>query len=256
VARWLRRCLRRGLAARAHWRHYLVMGLINSALPFLLFAYAAQTLSASLLSILNSTAPIFGAVVAALWLRTPVSRPAMAGLALGLAGVVLLVGGGVSVAERGVPAALAAALVAPLCYALASAYAKTTSAAVEPFDNAHGSMWAAALLVLPLMPLAPMRHVPAAGDWLAVALLGVVCTGAAYLMYFRLIRDVGPVRALSVTFLIPVFGVLWGALFLGEPVGWSLLLGGALVLMGTALTNGVPVWPALRRVAARVRGVV
>ena len=100
-------------------------------------------------------------------------------------------------------------------------------------------MWMATLLVLPLLFIAPVRQMPLAGDWAAVATLAIVCTGAAYLLYFRLIQDVGPTRALSVTFLIPVFGVLWGALFLNESMGWEALGGGALVLTGIALTSGL-----------------
>lgn len=221
------------------WRHFLTIGLLNSALPFLLFAYAAQTLSASLLAILNSSAPIFGAVIVALWLRQPVGRPAALGLLLGVAGVATLVAGSPMVHGDGWWQAVAAGLAAPFCYGLASAYTKQSPIAVDPTDNAHGSMWAAAILVLPFALLQPVRQTPAPSDWIAVGALAIVCTGAAYLLFFRLIKDVGPMRALSVTFLIPVFGVLWGALFLGEAVGWSKLFGGALVLCGTALANGV-----------------
>ena len=221
------------------WRHFLIIGLLNSALPFMLFAYAAQTLSASLLAILNSSAPIYGAIIAAVWLRQPVSRSAAVGLLLGVVGVTTLVAGSTMLKGDGWWWAIAAGLSAPFCYGLASVYTKQSSVAVDPTDNAHGSMWAAAILVLPFALLMPIRQTPTPMDWIAVSALAIVCTGAAYLMFFRLIKDVGPMRALSVTFLIPVFGVLWGALFLGETVGWSKLLGGALVLCGTALANGV-----------------
>jgi uncharacterized membrane protein len=132
-----------------HWRHFLIIGLLNSALPFLLFAYAAQTLTASLLSILNSSAPIFGAIIVALWLRQPVSRSTALGLLLGMVGVATLVAGSSMVHGDGWGLALAAALAAPFCYGLASVYTKQSSLAVDPTDNAHGSMWAAAILVLP-----------------------------------------------------------------------------------------------------------
>jgi drug/metabolite transporter (DMT)-like permease len=221
------------------WRHFLIIGLLNSALPFMLFAYAAQTLSASLLSILNSAAPIYGALIAAVWLRQPVSRSAAAGLLLGVAGVTTLVAGSVMLKGDDWWWAIAAGLAAPFCYGLASVYTKQSSTAVDPTDNAHGSMWAAAILVLPFALLQPIRQTPTSFDWIAVGALAIVCTGAAYLLFFKLIKDVGAMRALSVTFLIPVFGVLWGALFLGESVGWSKLFGGALVLCGTALANGV-----------------
>ncbi len=231
--------LGRRLHLRRHWRFYLVIGLLNSALPFLLFAYAAQTLSASLMAILNSSSPIFGAIVAAVWLRRPVSRPAALGLALGFVGVATLAWDGVAMSGDGGWLALAASLGAALSYSIASSYTKHVQASVGPTDVAHGSMWAAALLVLPFALLIPAPQVPAPADWMAAAALGVLCTGVAYLLYFRLIKDVGPVRALSVTFLIPVFGVVLGVVFLGETVGWKTLAGGVLVLLGTALVNGV-----------------
>jgi len=235
VSRWLRRHAH----LPAHWKHFLKIGLFNSALPFVFFAYAAQTLSASLMSILNSAAPIFGALLGALWLRQPVSRSAALGLACGVAGVATLVGGGAAVRGEGWWSAVIAGLAAPMCYGIASIYAKQSPAALTPLDNAHGSMWAAALLVLPVALFMPMQATPLTRDWAALVALAVICTGAAYLLYFRLIEDVGPVRALSVTFLIPVFGVLWGVLLLDETVGWNTLAGGALVLFGTALANGV-----------------
>ena len=235
VCRWLGR--RRQLLA--NWKYFLKIGLFNSALPFVFFAYAAQTLSASLMSILNSAAPIFGALLGALWLRQPVSRSAALGLACGVAGVVVLVGGGVAVRGESWWGAVIAGLAAPLCYSIASLMAKQSPSALTPLDNAQGSMWAAALLVLPVALFLPMQGEPRPLDWAAVAALAVICTGVAYLIFFRLIQDVGPTQSLSVTFLIPVFGVLWGALLLGEPVGWNTLAGGALVLCGTALANGV-----------------
>lgn len=231
--------MKRSAPAPRLWRHFLFVGLFNAALPFLMYGYAAQTLSASLLSIVNATAPLFGAVIAAVWLRTPVTFPAALGLLLGVTGVAVLVGGDTALNTSHWWLAVAAALVAPLSYGISSTYARVTADVVAPFDNAHGSMWAATLLVLPLVWAVPAHATPTASHWVAVTALGMLCTGAAFLIYFRLIRDVGPVRALSVTFLIPVFGVLWGALFLREPVGWNTLIGGAIILLGTALTNGL-----------------
>jgi len=235
VCRWLGGRLQ----LLANWRHFLKIGLFNSALPFIFFAYAAQTLSASLMSILNSAAPIFGALLGAVWLRQPVSRSAALGLVCGVAGVVTLVGGGAAVRGDGWWSAIIAGLAAPLCYGIASVHANQSPASLSALDNAQGSMWAATLLLLPGALLMPMQGTPHAVEWAAVAALAVICTGVAYLIFFRLIQDVGPTQSLSVTFLIPVFGVLWGWLFLGEPVGWNTLAGGALVLCGTALTNGV-----------------
>jgi drug/metabolite transporter (DMT)-like permease len=133
--------------------------------------------------------------------------------------------------------ALAAALLAAFSYSVASLYAKSAKS-VEPFANAHGSMWAATLLVVPALPFFPQTGEPTLGIMGAVLALGVLCSGIAYLLYFRLIAEVGTTSALTVTFLNPVFGILWGALFLGEVVGWYTVAGSAIVLVGTALVTG------------------
>jgi drug/metabolite transporter (DMT)-like permease len=241
--------LRKPLDARRNAVHYLVLGLFNSALPFLLFAFAARTLSASLLSILNATAPIWGAVIGALWTRTALSARAMLGLALGVAGVALLVGFDPSTLRAGAPLAIALALAAAVSYGIATNYAKSARKA-EPFANAHGSMWAATLLIAPAIPFAPAVAMPGLAIALAVLALGVVCSGIAYLLYFRLVADIGAASALTVTFLVPVFGVLWGHLFLNEPLGWNTLAGALVVIVGTALVTGFSVAALWRRPAA------
>ncbi|WP_295996151.1 DMT family transporter [Rugamonas sp.] len=229
--------LKKPLHLRQHWKHYLVLGCFNSGLPFLLFAYAAGTLSASLLSVLNATAPIWGALISAAWSRHMVSGRVLLGLALGTCGVALLVGFDHVSARPGAALAIAAALFASFNYGVASTYAKSAKK-IDPFANAHGSMWAAALMVLPALPFFPAPGVPTIGIMGAVLALGVVCSGVAYLLYFRLIADVGATSALTVTFLTPLFGILWGTLFLNEIVGWYTLVGAAVVIVGTALVTG------------------
>ena len=244
--------LRRPLAWRAHWRHYLFVGFFNSALPFLLFGYAALTLSAAMLSILNATSPLWGALIAATWQHAPLGRRTLAGLALGVVGVCLLVGFDRVALQPGAGIAIAASLAAALCYAVASNYAKTART-VDPFANAHGSMWAASLLIAPALLAFPPAAAPAAGIVALVAALGVVCTGVAYLLYFRLIEDIGAAPALTVTFLIPLFGTFFGWLILDEAVGWHTLAGGAIVIAGTALVTGFsPRMLSLRSEAANV----
>ena len=241
--------LRRPLAWRAHWRHYLFIGLFNSALPFLLFGYAALTLSAAMLSILNATSPLWGALITAVWQHAPLGRRALAGLALGVAGVSLLVGFDRIALQPGAGFAIAASLAAALCYAIASNYAKSART-VEPFANAHGSMWAASLLIAPVLLAFPPTAAPTADIVAVVAALGVVCSGVAYLLYFRLIDDIGAAPALTVTFLIPLFGTFFGWLLLDEAVGWHTLAGGAVVIFGTALVTGFsPRLLALRKEA-------
>jgi len=229
--------LKKKLDLRAHWKHYLILGLFNSAIPFLMFAFAARTLSASVLAVLNATTPLWGTLIAAVWSRHMVGAKVMIGLALGTCGVALLVGFDHVSSKPGAGIAIAAVLFASFNYGIASNYAKQAKT-VEPFANAHGSMWASALLVLPVVPFFPAPAEPTIGIMGAVIALGVLCSGVAYLIYFRLIQDVGPSSALTVTFLSPLFGILWGMLFLGETVGWYTFVGAAIVIAGTALVTG------------------
>ena len=225
------------LDVRSNWKHYLILGLFNSALPFLLFAFAARTLSASLLAVLNATTPIWGALIGAVWQRQMVSAKVMLGLVMGMGGVALLVGFDHVSSRDGAGLAIAAVLLASFNYGIASTYAKSAKA-IAPFANAHGSMWAATLLTLPALALFPAPGVPTVDIMGAVLGLGVLCSGIAYLIYYRLVRDIGPTSALTVTFLSPVFGILWGTLFLGEVVGWHTVAGSAIVIAGTALVTG------------------
>ncbi len=223
------------LAWRAHWRFYLAVGLVNSAAPFALWAFSALHLPASYLVVLNATSPLFGAVVSAVWLRERITARAGLGLAAGVAGVAMLVGLGPVRATPAVLWAIAAGALAALSYAVAAAYMKRRAAGVDAAAVATGSQIGAALLLAPLLVPLPPVALPTPAEWTAVVLLGVLCTGIAYLLYFRLIADVGPTRALTVTFLIPLFGMLWGALFLGEAITPVMAAGCALVLAGTAL---------------------
>lgn len=229
--------LKKRLDLRAHWKHYVILGFFNSAFPFLLFAYAARTLPASVLAVLNATAPMWGALLGAVWARQAIGARTALGLVLGTAGVALLVGFDHAASRPGAGLAVGAALLAAFSYSVASLYARTAKS-VEPFANAHGTMWTSAVMVLPALLVFPPAGAPTAGIVGAVLALGVLCSGVAYILYFRLIDAVGATSALTVTFLSPVFGILWGALFLGETVGWYTLAGSAIVLVGTALVTG------------------
>lgn len=233
-------CLIQGrrLPVRGHEKRFMVMGFINSAFPFLCFGFAAQTFSASLLSIFNATTPIFAGILAAIFLKRRVSPLGWFGMAVGLSGVALIGFEGMAVKGDGVFTALIACILAPLSYSYASIYVLQQADSIEPVDNAHGSLWAGAIMLLPIALMSP-PPVREAGwiDWSAVAMLGLGCTAWAYMLFFRLLSDVGPVKALSVTFLIPLFGIFWGWLFLGEQVSRLMLGGGLLVLAGSALIN-------------------
>lgn len=241
------RILQKKLQLHLHWRHYLILGGLNSALPFVLLAYAAQILPASLLSVLNGTAPIWGALIGSLWSRALPPGRQIIGLLMGIIGVTILVGMDQVAILPGVSLAIAAGMLAAISYSLASIYARHASP-VEPFANAHGSMWGATVLLLPLVFFFIPAQAPTEFSiTFSVVMLGVVCSGVAYLLYFKLIRDVGATSALTVTFLVPVFGILWGHLLLNEPVGWHTTIGAGLVILGTGLVTGFSPRQLLRR---------
>jgi drug/metabolite transporter (DMT)-like permease len=214
-------------------RQYFIVGILTSALPFLLWAYAALTLTAGLMSVLNATSPMWGAVCSALLLRERLNGPRILGLLVGMIGVAL-----VTRPEAGTAApygAMLAALGAAFCYGLAGAYMKRWASGVPSRGMAVGTQMVAGVLLLPFIALAPPAAAPGAHILASVLMLGLVCGAVAYLLYFRLVADIGATGALTVTYLIPVFGVLWGALFLGEPLALPMLAGGMLVIVGTVL---------------------
>jgi drug/metabolite transporter (DMT)-like permease len=236
-------------ALRNHWQAIAVVGLVNSALPFVLFSVAALAISAGLASIFNATAPLWGAVIAWLWLGERLNGSRIAGLALGFAGVAWLAWDSASVKSgaHGVSAALAigACVLAAVCYGFGANYTKRRLAGAPPLAVAAGSQLAAtALLAAPAWAGAPAA-LPSARAWTSLAVLALLCTGVAYLMYFRLIARLGA-RAIAVTYLIPLFAVLWGTLFLGEALTPSMVAGCAVVLAGTALATGMVRLPMSR----------
>jgi drug/metabolite transporter (DMT)-like permease len=225
------------------WRGYVTIGIVNSALPFALFSFAEQYVGASHAAVLNATSPLFAAIVAAAWLKEALSLRKLAGMGLGLAGVVLLVGWQAEPLTGAALLATLACLAAALCYGVASVYARCRMTGVPSPAVALYSQLTAAIALAPTLLFVPLPEPPTplvVGNVLALAL---AATAVAYLLYFRLIATIGPARALTVTFLIPAFGVLWGYLFLGEPLAANTLSGCALILAGT--------WGVVRDAPAR-----
>ena len=211
-------------------REYVIAGLLTSGIPFLLFAYGALSLTAGQMSVLNATSPMWGALMAAALLGERLTARRVAGLALGIAGVALIARPG----GDGLPVlAVAACLGAAWCYGFTGAYLKRWARAAPAKGMAVGTQVSAGLLLLPLAAAFPPAAPPSALVVACVLALGLVCGAVAYLLYFRLIQDVGPAGALTVTYLTPLFGMLWGALFLGETLDVSMLTGAALVILGT-----------------------
>ena len=223
------------LDLKRNWRAYLVLGVLNTALPWGLFAWSGKHIGASYMAMLNSAAPWFAAICGVIWLGERMSARKSLGLALGMLGVALLVGYGPIAVSADVLLAVLASICATACYALAGVYIRKRAGTLAPRALTVGNLAAASVFILPFLPAPPPA---AAFTWqvtLAVLCISLLCSAAAYLIYFRLIADIGPTRALTVTFLIPVFGTLWGALFLGEPVGMSTLAGGTMIVIATAL---------------------
>ncbi len=226
---------------RQHWRALLGLSLVTSALPFALFAYAALHLPAGLSSILNATVPMWSALVAWWWLQQAPTAWRSLGLVLGFAGVVLLVWTKTGLGGDARFWAVLACLLATLNYAVSAVGTKRWLDGVPPLVVATGSQLGATVwLTLPGLWAWPAT-LPGTQAWASLAALALLCTGVAYILYFRLIARVGPTNAVTVTFLIPVFAILWGALFLAEALTWPMLGGGLLVLGGTALALGL--WP-------------
>jgi len=238
-------------AVRTHWRDFLMIGVVNSALPFALFCFAEQYVGGSTAAVLNATSPFFATIVAALWLREPITAAKVAGMLLGLGGVGTLVGWQPAPLTGNVALAVVACLAAALCYGIASVYAKVRMAGVPSFATALYSQLAAALVLAPALPLVPLPSDVSPQVAANVVALALASTAIAYLLYFRLIANIGPARALTVTFLIPLFGVLWGWAFLGETIGAGMLAGCALILLGTWLALRPGRRPMADRVAAR-----
>jgi len=219
---------------KRNWRDYAFIGFLNCALPFALFAFAAIHLPASYLVILNAFTPLFAAVVGAAWLDERLTVGKLAGLAAGAAGVALVSRAGPIKIDAAVAWSMAASLGAALCYAVSGTWLKKRGSRLNPIAAAGWSQLFAGLELLPILPFAPAPGpiTPLiVADMLALAL---VCSGVAYLLYFRLIANVGPTRAMTVTFLLPALGMMWGALFLDETVTLPMLGGALLIIAGTA----------------------
>ncbi len=217
----------------------IVVGLFNSAIPFALFAFAVKTIPGGYAAILNATSPLFGAVIASLWLREELGGRRLLGIVFGIAGVACVVKLGPVVMTGDALIAYIACLGAACCYGFAGNYVKQLASQlarpIAPTAMATGSQITAAIALLPLIPFDPVQVMPTHSIVLIVAALGIGSTAIAYLLYFRLIRDVGATRALTVTFLVPLFAVAWGWALLDEVVTWRMVGGGALVLIATWL---------------------
>ena len=221
-----------------HWRTLLVIGLLSVAVPFMLFAWAALRLPAGYSALLNTTAVLFGTLASAWYKEDTLSPRKLLGCLCGFIGVGLIVRLGPVPLDAATLAAAAACVGAAACYGLSTPLMKRATAKMQPLAIAAGIHLPALLVVLPgaTWTLPQAQFTP--GALAAVGVLGIVTSGLAYWAHLRIIRHVSPVAAMSPAFLIPVFGVTWGHLFLGETLSPGIFAGGALVLLATALVTG------------------
>lgn len=231
---------RGGLAQlRAHPLALVVQSVIFTALPFLMLGFAAQHLTAGLLAVLNATAPLFAALLAHFVFHERLGRWRGAGLLIGFGGVALLTAGSVSFRSTSGLLAVAAVLLTSALWALGANFTRLKLPGMDSLALTVGSMALASLALAPLAAATWPATTPPLRAWIEVVFLGVASSGLGFLLYYRLLRRIGPVRAMSVTFLNPVVALVAGALYLGEGVSGQTLVGAAVVLAGTALALGI-----------------
>ncbi|HCH77228.1 DMT family transporter [Stutzerimonas kunmingensis] len=220
----------------------LMLGVINSGIPFALYSVAAQLVPAGYSAIFNATTPMMGVLIGALFFAEELTLAKIVGVFSGLGGVALLMRIGPVPFDTELLLGALACLGATACYGFGGFLTRRWINQGEGLDSevvAFGSQLGAALCLLPLFGLSLLNAPPVNwGDstvWLSPLGLGLVCTAFAYILYFRLLADIGPVKTLTVTFLIPPFGVLWGVIFLDEPLSWAYVQGGALIALALRL---------------------
>jgi drug/metabolite transporter (DMT)-like permease len=224
---------------RVRWRQFALLGMVNVAIPFSLISAAEINLTASLAAILNSTTVMFTALVAAVWMGDALTTRKVVGVVLGIVGVAVLVGWDPVVMNWAVVLSVGAMLAASLAYALGSVYAKRTFVGSSPLAIAIGQLTAAATLMLPLAAVSVPDERPSMIVVLSVLGLALSSTAVAYMLYFRLIENVGPTSTSTVTLLVPLFGLLFGVVLLDEPVGLGTLAGLVLILSSVTLITGL-----------------
>ncbi len=224
---------------RTHWKKLATVGTVNSAIPFMLLPFSTLYLTGGFASILNATSPLWAALIAWVWLSVKLDLSRITGLIIGFGGVVVLVWNKASFNLGGVSLAIIAAILASIFYGIGANYTKKYVQGVSPLAIATGSQLAAAVVLFPgaiaLWPDGPIS----VRAWAAVITMGVASTGFAYIVYFRLIANVGPASAITVTYLVPGFAVFWGAVVIDEKLTATMVIGCAIILFGTALATGL-----------------
>lgn len=222
-----------------HWKKLAILSVLNSAAPFFLLTFATLSITGGFAGILNATAPIFAAMVAWVWLSDRLGVSQIVGLVIGFVGVLVLVWNKVTLAFDGTTVAILAGIIAAIFYAVGGNYTKKYMGQLNSLAIATGTMIAAAIILLPIAVYLWPSEPVSIRSWIAAIIMGVASTGIAYILYFRLIRNVGPAKAITVTYLIPAFAMFWGAIVIDEKVTPIMIVGCVIIFFGTALATGM-----------------
>lgn len=236
---------------KKRWKQYLIIGALNAAIPFTLIAFAALHLNASMSAIINSMTPLFTALVVWGWMKEKMNKKKWLGILTGISGVIILVGWSPIPLTSEVVMAIILSVLSTVAYSFAGVYAKQNFSGVPPLSVAYGQQLGAALLLIPFtlfnLPESTSDISPIAA--FSVLGLALLCTAVAYLLYFYLIESVGPTKTLSVTFLIPLFGMVWGAVFLNEQVTAGMLIGLIVILSSIFLILDIQILRVAKKTA-------
>ncbi len=224
-----------------------IVGIIGSAIPFSLIAYSTLYVTAGFASVLNATTPMFAVIIGYFWLKQRITQISLIGLLVGVAGVVLLVWDKISFTQSNAGLAIIAGLSGAAGYGFSANYTKNHLVGIHPLAITTGSLIAAAIFLLPFAFYLWPQQQPSATAWINVFILAIACTALAQTLFFRLLKRTSTANTTSVTFLIPVFGLLWGNVFLDEIVHSQMLLSCTIILLGTGMTIGLIKLPILTK---------
>ncbi len=227
------------LQIREHWGKFLILGALSSGVPFVLIGYATLTITGSMAAILNSTTPLFTTFVAAIWLGERLTIYKVIGAIMGIIGVSFIVGGSPIRLDTAFILATIASLGAALCYAFGGVYAKRAFEGVDNMSMSTGQLVGAMFVLMPFSVVTIPQHTIPTDAIIALLILSVVATAFAYRLYYYLIISAGPTKALTVTLLVPVFGVFWGAVLLNEPISSGMIIGMVVILLSVGLVTGM-----------------
>jgi drug/metabolite transporter (DMT)-like permease len=231
------RLLKQKIEIKHKWKELLILGAINAAIPFVLIAYAELNLSASLAAIINSTTPLFSVIISILWLKEGKNMRTFLGLIMGCIGVGILVGWSPIQLNVKVILSIGAISLAALFYGIGGVYSKRSFQDMKSFDLAIGQQLGASIVLLPFALLNMPNKLPSISVTISVLGLAIFSTSVAYLLYFYLIKNIGPTKTVSVTLLVPIFGIIWGVLFLDERTTLSTYIGLSVVLTSILLVS-------------------